>query len=259
MLAHIAGAESRVGRISWLAVTVACFSIAISMITSSYKGWQKSPVSTTITTHPITELDFPTVTVCPPRRSNTAVNHVLNMVKNVNFADDERNELLDMSKKVFIENPNKEHARKIVELLSIENLRSLIEKQVRMPKTDEKNVTTIKSVELQGSFVTPGFGRPEYRGDFYERNHSIHYVLDFPENIAKMVGDGRLLVSVRTNGKWGFRLQNETLTPYKKKLNMSTAEDFCVNLGGHLASVGSKEEQMAINNPGKGVSSRPSN
>ena len=28
---------------------------------------------------------------------------------------------------------------------------------------------------------------------------------------------------------------------------MFTAEDFCVNLGGHLASVGSNKEQMAIN------------
>ena len=28
---------------------------------------------------------------------------------------------------------------------------------------------------------------------------------------------------------------------------MFSAEDFCVNLGGHLASVGSKKDQMAIN------------
>ena len=64
-------------RCAWMAIVVACFAIAMHMITSSYKEWQESPVSTTITTHPITELDFPTVTVCPPRGSNTALNHLL--------------------------------------------------------------------------------------------------------------------------------------------------------------------------------------
>ena len=76
---------------------VACFATAIYMITGSYKEWQESPVSTTITTHPITELEFPTVTVCPPRGSNTALNHLLEKVKDVNFTKEERQELLDIS------------------------------------------------------------------------------------------------------------------------------------------------------------------
>ena len=71
-LVHISTAKSRATRFIWVAIVVACFSVAIYMITSSYKEWQESPVSTTITTHPITELEFPTVTVCPPRGSNTA-------------------------------------------------------------------------------------------------------------------------------------------------------------------------------------------
>ena len=66
-----------------MVIVVACFAIAMYMITSSYKEWQESPVSTTITTHPITELDFPTVTVCPPRGSNTALNHLLEKVNEV--------------------------------------------------------------------------------------------------------------------------------------------------------------------------------
>ena len=51
-LVHISTAKSRATRAAWVAIVVACFAIAISMITSSYKEWQESPVSTTITTHP---------------------------------------------------------------------------------------------------------------------------------------------------------------------------------------------------------------
>ena len=112
-LVHISTAKSRRARAAWVAIVVACFAIAIGMITSSYKEWQESPVSTTITTHPITELEFPTVTVCPPRGSNTALNHLLGKVKDVNLTEEERQELLDISKEVFLEIPNKRQAKQI--------------------------------------------------------------------------------------------------------------------------------------------------
>ena len=95
-LVHISTAKSKAARALWLAIVVACYSLAIYMITDSYNEWQESPVSTTITTHPITELEFPTVTVCPPRGSNTALNHLLEKVKDVNFTKEERQELLDI-------------------------------------------------------------------------------------------------------------------------------------------------------------------
>ena len=57
-LVHISTAKSRSARAVWVVIVVACFAIAMYMITSSYKEWQESPVSTTITTHPITELEF---------------------------------------------------------------------------------------------------------------------------------------------------------------------------------------------------------
>ena len=96
-LSHISTSKSLTARLAWVAIVVACFATAIYMITGSYTEWQESPVSTTITTHPITELDFPTVTVCPPRGSNTALNHLLEKVKHVDFTEEERKELLAKS------------------------------------------------------------------------------------------------------------------------------------------------------------------
>ena len=138
-LAHISTAKTKSAKLTWVAIVVICFAIAISMITSSYKEWQESPVSTTITTHPITELKFPTVKVCPPRGSNTALNHLLEKVKNVNFTEKEKQELLDISKKVFLEIPNKQHSKDVSALLSSENIRSIMNGHTSLPDIDNRN------------------------------------------------------------------------------------------------------------------------
>ena len=110
-LVHISTGKSAIERLVWVIIVAASFATAAYMINDSYKEWQESPVSTTITTHPITELEFPTVTVCPPRGSNTALNHLLEKVKDVNLTEMERNDLLDISKEVFIEIPNMNYAK----------------------------------------------------------------------------------------------------------------------------------------------------
>ena len=147
-LVHISTAKSRAARAVWVAIVVACFAFAIHMITSSYKEWQESPVSTTITTHPITELEFPTVTVCPPRGSNTALNHLLEKVKDVNFTQGERQELLEVSKEVFLEIPNKKYAKQMTELLSFENIRSIANGQTSMPVASDDGVIGVSDTQI---------------------------------------------------------------------------------------------------------------
>ena len=58
-LVHISTGKSAVERLVWVIIVAACFATAAYMINDSYKEWQESPVSTTITTHPITELSSP--------------------------------------------------------------------------------------------------------------------------------------------------------------------------------------------------------
>ena len=206
------------GPASWVAIVVACFAYAIYMINNSYEEWQESPVSTTITTHPITELEFPTV----------------EKVKDVNFTKEERQELLDISKEIFIEIPNKKYSKKMTELLSVENMRSIVNGQASMPEVDEQGMILLRSSEPQGSFSSQSL-------DF--RNRSFKYELNLPENIKELVGEGELVISVDTKGNWIIFEPNYNMTLSKEKLNASAAEEFCVNHGGHLASVGSQEEQ----------------
>ena len=132
------------------------------MITNSYQEWQESPVSTTITTHPINEVEFPAVTVCPPRGSNTALNEALEKANNINFTEEKRQELKRISRKIFIEGPSKIYAQQMSELLSPENMKSIAQNKTSLPKLNKyTNTITLKSRELQGIFSTPGFGDSE--------------------------------------------------------------------------------------------------
>ena len=236
-LVHISTAKSRTARVLWATIVVACFASAIWMIMDSYKDWQESPVSTTITTHPINELQFPEVTVCPPRESNTLVNHPLRKVKTVNFTEDERNDLIGISKPVFF----KSYATKMAELLSTENIRSISNGKTEMPRIDDQGIIEMKSYELEGSFRTPDFQSSDNQGDFYSRVQSLHYVLDLPWKIRAMVANhGALVINVQSEGSWSYMLQGGMLQLHKTPMNHSAAEEYCVKRGGLLASIGSK-------------------
>ena len=67
-ISHIASSKSKVAKIVWSIVVVSCFIAAGYLINSSYSAWTDSPVSTTVTTHPITSLEFPMVTIGSPKQ-----------------------------------------------------------------------------------------------------------------------------------------------------------------------------------------------
>ena len=72
-LAYIGSDRTQV-RIFWLGVVIAGFTGSFILINQSFSSWAESPITTTIDTLPIYELEFPNVTVCPPRNSFTNLN-----------------------------------------------------------------------------------------------------------------------------------------------------------------------------------------
>ena len=64
-------------------MVTAGFTGAGVMIYHSFQDWNDSPVKTTIETRPIAEITFPKVTVCPPRNTNTDLNHGLLIAANI--------------------------------------------------------------------------------------------------------------------------------------------------------------------------------
>ena len=77
----------RLSRLFWILVVVAGFVGASLMIERSFRGWAESPVDTSVEIVDITDVKFPTVTVCPPRNTMTLLNYPLAL--NISHFDEE--------------------------------------------------------------------------------------------------------------------------------------------------------------------------
>ena len=244
-LNYISTAKSVAAKATWVTIVCVSFGIAIFMINNAYTEWQESPIATTITTRPISDLDFPSVTVCPPRGSNTALSLALESVKNESFTEEQRNYLLNLSTKTFLLQPNQNYASHLVDLVNSKNLRSLFEGQISLPEVTGKYTFDIRSSQHDGCFSTPEYGNGTYSSGFYSKFHHHHYQVDF-QNLVSLVGNGRLVINIETldaQEEWNFSRQERRIMLYYQALTFSDALGFCKTLGGHLASIESQIEQ----------------
>ena len=79
-------------------------------------------VSTSITTHPIADLELTTVTICPPKSSNTALYHDLVKAGNKSLSEKDKLALRKAATEIFLETPYREYAKM---MLSTSNPRNL--------------------------------------------------------------------------------------------------------------------------------------
>ena len=80
--------------------------IATFLIYDSYADWQESPIATSISTHSLDSLDFPKVTVCPPKGSHTALNHDLMRLDNDSITEEDRSVLKKAALDIFSKQPH---------------------------------------------------------------------------------------------------------------------------------------------------------
>ena len=83
----------RLARLFWLLVVVSGFSTAAYLIVKSFRGWEESPISTSVSVLPITQITFPNLTVCPPRGTFTSLNY--DLVRSADLSEEDREELVD--------------------------------------------------------------------------------------------------------------------------------------------------------------------
>ena len=103
-LSYIAANRGLV-RLFWICVVITGFTGAAVLIHQSFFSWAKSPISTTIETRPISELEFPNVTVCPPRNSFTNLNPDIVRSREISLSERQRQTLSEqVSQVVFTSN-----------------------------------------------------------------------------------------------------------------------------------------------------------
>ena len=223
------------------------------MICKSYKEWQENPIATSITTHPIDDLEFPNVTICPPKDSNTALYHDLVKAGNGCLSDENRKTLNKAAFEIFIEPTHKAHVKEMLAFQNIGNMNQVLQgfHSLLTPYNDA-NGLKIKMWNLNGTITTPWFGG-DFVGELYERDRDFLMVLDLPDDIRDQVGSGYLLIDLEVDTReapgWFEEVSlmpNFTLHTTEK--TWAEAESECQKEGGHLASVTSEEVNQVVKN-----------
>ena len=72
------------------------FTIAGFLIWQSLDNWQHDPVDTTISTHPIEQVTFPKIYVCPPKHTYTNLNYDIINNKDVMLSEGQIDDLRNL-------------------------------------------------------------------------------------------------------------------------------------------------------------------
>ena len=99
------------------------------LISKSYKEWQESPVATSITTRPIDDLDFPIVTICPPKGSNTAFYNDLVKLGNGTLSPEDRTKLRESAYQIFMLKSHKEYVKRVLAASNLKNIDQVYQHQ----------------------------------------------------------------------------------------------------------------------------------
>ena len=102
-LARISSAKSYLVKFLWISLVGTAFFCACYLIQKSYKAWVDAPISTTISTHPISNAEFPTINICPPPDYNEALNEDLLHLRGVAYTKEKKTFLMKEASKVFID------------------------------------------------------------------------------------------------------------------------------------------------------------
>ena len=135
------------------------------LINQSYAGWLESPILTTITTKPISDLDFPTVTVCPPRDSYTALNYDLMKADNKSLTEQDRLDLKNEVFNIMIKQPHQNYVKLMLAATNPPNIINTFRGFHSVPKPMGERGFEINMWNKNGSVQTPWLGQ-HIREDF---------------------------------------------------------------------------------------------
>ena len=242
-------------KLIWICIVCIGFAIAGAIISNSYTKWQESPIATTISARPISDLDFPVVTVCPPKGSNTALNYDLLKAENYTLSKEVEESIRDTAFQVFIETNHKDIANRT---LASADLQMIAEGSQSAPVPYGKHGFETLQWRNNGTIKTPFFGE-NFKKAYYMEDKYHHRILDFPDDIKTQIGNGTLVIELEIDTRleegWDEWVGYKEGTKYKlnpELMTMYDAERRCATEGGHLASILSPWENMQAAHFSKG-------
>ena len=226
------------------------FLTAFYLINSSYSMWLQSPVSTSIETKSIADLDFPTITICPPKGSHTALNYDLMKANDTSLTKEDTDKLENEIYRSVIKQSHQEYIRTMVVAANKENIKQIYKGFQSFPKPLADNSGfDVKMWNNNGTWQTPWF-EGEYKTGYHEENRHYYVSLQLPMNLKEQIHSGSLVIQLEVNTREEEGWQEEVsywegykYRLYTEKKNWADAEATCQRDGGHLASVLSAKEQ----------------
>ena len=204
-------------------------------------------MATSISTFSISDLEFPNVTVCPPKGSNTALNYDLMKADNDLMTEQEKKLLLLTTYRIFVEVPFQKYFERLLSIANPGNIENLVKGYQTIPKVTHGNVEETLFCSINGTFHTPWF-RGNFEESFFESDQQHRVRLVLPDHVKDQMGKGSLVieltVDIRKELGWNETvwIRNDTseMLVYKFHPDPESWEDaerICDSEGGHLASV----------------------
>ena len=186
-LSYLTGNRGLV-RLFWICVVIAGFTGSFILIQKSFSSWADSPISTTIETLPIREIDFPNVTVCPPRNSFTSLNPDLLISRNITFDQEKRKELSDYVPYAAYDLTYKANGGEYEEFLEGERkysdwYRGISGFELTKTRFSSTKYYDFHTAAPNGSFSTPYFGEP-YNVTMSDCGLTTWVYIYVPENLT---------------------------------------------------------------------------
>ena len=241
--------QEKPAKVLWFVVVSLGFLGAGFLIGNSYNEWQKNPISTSITTKPIADLEFPVVTVCPPKDINTALYHDLVKAGNETLSEKDRKTLKQAAYDIFLEKSHKDYVKRMLPLSNMGNIDQFLQGFHSLPMLFNSNngMVHIKMWNLNGTITTPWFGESHVE-EYYKEDREYHTVLEVPENIQDLVGSSSLIVKLEVDTRKDIQWPESTImyTLHRTEKSWEEAEAHCLKDGGHLASAVTEEENHML-------------
>ena len=258
-LVYLSTSKTLIQRGLWGLIIAIAFSIALKLISNSYIEWNNNPVSTSVSTHPIQDLDFPNVTICPPKGYDTALNYDLVQTGKLVLTENDRKGTILAAKNAFLIDSHKDFTNLMLAVTNPSNIDAINSGLQMAPSPYSQDGFEVTSWASSGSLSSPWFGKQlgsEGGPDqlFYKTNHSYHYILDLsqipPEEVAEK--NLNLVINIevitRKNKKWKEVVKiskgaKKTFKYYSEEKKWDKIEKYCTEQLGQFASILNEEEQ----------------
>ena len=180
--------QTKSAKILWLLIV--CFGFIGSgiLIRKSYNEWQESPIATSISTYPLDDLDFPIVTICPPKDSNTALYHDLVQAGNETLSEEKRDTLRKAAYEIFLEQSHHVFVNKMSATLNMGNTDQILQGFHSLPLPYlHLNGLKVEMWNINGTITSPWY-KSGFRRDYYRKDIDYYMVLKLPKDIRDYKG-----------------------------------------------------------------------